>query len=212
MMTRIVLFLGMLLLSPAFLTSPAKAMELGIVAVVNDTMISDLQVRDRMKLIMASSGIPDTPENRSRLLPQVIDMLVYEALKMEAAHKVKVEVSDAEIEQGVAQIAAQNKFTEDQFMQILQAQGIAKRTLEDQIRSEIAWGKYVQQVLRPDVQISEEDIDAELDRLKAENPELAEHPPTRDQVLNKLGNERLGRLQARAIMDLKAGAFIESRG
>jgi hypothetical protein len=69
----------------------------------------------------------------------------------------------------------------------------------------------VQKELRPQVNVSDQDIDAELDRLK-DNPKFQDELPSRDQVLNKIGNERLGRLQARHLLDLKSGAFIESRG
>ena len=189
----------------------AHSLEMGISLVVNDHMISDLQVRQRMKLIMASSGIPDTRENRQKLMPQIQSMLVDETLKLQAAESEEINVTPEEIEGGIASIAQQNNFSADQFKQILQSQGIPRSTLEDQVRSEIAWGKYVQKELRPQVNVSEQDIEAELDRLK-DNPKFKDELPSRDQVLNKIGNERLGRLQARHLLDLKSGAFIESRG
>ncbi len=193
------------------LVLPAAAVEMGISLVVNDRMISDLQVKERMKLIMSSSGIPDQAETRQKLLPQIENMLIEEALKLDVAQKEKIEVTPQEIQEGVSRIAQQNNFSAEQFQNILQSQGIPKSTLENQIRSEIAWGKYVQKELRPQINISDYDVDAELARLK-DNPDFKGNMPTRDQVLNKIGNERLGRLQARALIDLKADAFIESRG
>lgn len=191
--------------------SSAYSIEMGISLVVNDHMISDLQVKERMKLIMASSGIPNTPENRQKLLPQIENMLIDEALKRQAAEEGGIDVTPQEIEEGIGRIAQQNNFSVEQFQNVLKAQGIPRNTLEDQVRSEIAWGKYVQKELRPQVNVSDYDIDAELERLQ-ENPKFKNNLPSRDQVLNKIGNERLGRLQARHLMDLKSGAFIEFRG
>ena len=191
--------------------SNTLAMEMGISFVVNDRMISELQVQERMKLIMASSGIPNTKENRQRLQPQIENMLIDEALKLDTAEEEGIDVTLEEIEGGIARIASQNNFSNEQFQQVLKAQGIPRSTLENQVRSEIAWGKYVQKELRPKINISDYDIDAELERL-SEDPKFSKELPTREQVLNKIGNERLGRLQARALMDIKSGAFIESRG
>ena len=204
------LFTGLVPLVPVMPTA-AFAVEMGISMVVNDRMISQLQVEDRMKLIMSSSGIPNTAENRKRLEPQVVSMLIDEALKIQQAEAQDIEVTDAEIEGGIETIAQQNNLSLTQFSEMIRAQGIPRRTLEDQIRAEIAWGKYVTSALRPQVNVSEFDIDAELERLK-DDPKFAGNLPSRDQVLNKIGNERLGRLQARELMDLRAEAFIESRG
>lgn len=191
--------------------SSVSSMEMGISYVVNDRMISDLQVKERMKLIMSSSGIPDTAENRSKLLPQIQGMLIDEAIKLDAAEAQGIEVAPDEINDGIARIAQQNNFSLGQFQNLLKSQGIPRTTLENQVRSEIAWGKYIQKELRPMINITDYDIDAELERLK-EDPKFSKNLPTREQVLNKIGNERLGRLQARTLMDLKSGAFIESRG
>jgi peptidyl-prolyl cis-trans isomerase SurA len=211
MMRNLFLLILVFILSFAAPGDAVKAEEMGISLIVNDNMISDLQVRDRLKLIMSSSGIPNTVENKNKLAPQILDMLVNETLKMQEATAAGIEVSEEEIKQGIARIAEQNKFSLEQFEKILATQGIPRRTLEDQIRSEIAWGKYVQAELRPQVQVSESDIDSELARLE-KNPEFANKLPSRDQVLNKIGNERLSRLQAQYLRDVKADAFIESRG
>ena len=207
---NILLLLGTFCLLSVPVT-PSYSMEMGISYVVNDRMISELQVKERMKLIMSSSGIPDTAENRARLLPQIQGMLIDEAIKLDAAEAEGIEVTPDEINGGIANIAQQNNFSLGQFQNILKSQGIPKTTLENQVRSEIAWGKYVQKELRPMINITDYDIDAELARLE-ENPKFKGEMPSRDQVLNKIGNERLGRLQARILMDLKSGAFIESRG
>ncbi len=205
----ILLFVLNLMILPV--SGALTAMEMGISYVVNDRMISDLEVKERMKLIMSSSNIPDTAQNRQRLMPQIQGMLIDEAIKLDAAHSEDIDVGPDEINGGIARIAEQNNFSFQQFLELLKAQGIPKSTLENQVRSEIAWGKYVQKELRPMINISDYDINAEIERLK-NNPKFKDNLPTREQVLSKIGNERLGRLQARTLMDLKSGAFIESRG
>lgn len=138
-----------------------------IVAVVNEDAISDGDLSKRLKLIMASSGIPNKPEIRKKLVPQVLNGLVNEALMMQEANKMGITIDPKEIDAGVAQIAAQNNFKPQQFLGMLKKGGIDVSTMRRQIESQLAWGKVVQTRLRPRVIISERDIDDALERIKA---------------------------------------------
>lgn len=189
----------------------AVAMEAGISVIVNEEPISQMQINDRVKLIMISSGMPQTQEVYEKVAPQVVQMLIEEKLKMQEAKRFDITVSDAEINGGIATIAQQNKLTAEQFEQIIKAQNIPRRTLEDQVRSQIAWGKVVQSQLRPKIEISDSDIDDELSRIKGKVP-AGQALPERAQVLSKIGMDRLNRMQYRYLLDLKAEAFIENRG
>ena len=138
-----------------------------IVAVVNEDAISDGDLNKRLRLIMASSGIPNKPEIRKKLVPQVLNGLVNEALMMQEAGKMGITVDQKEIDAGIAQIAAQNNFKPQQFLGMLKKGGIDVSTMRRQIESQLAWGKVVQARLRPRVVISERDIDDALERIKA---------------------------------------------
>lgn len=189
----------------------AVAMEAGISVIVNEEPISQMQINDRVKLIMISSGMPQTQEVYEKVAPQVVQMLIEEKLKMQEAKRFDITVSDAEIKGGIGTIAQQNKLTPEQFEQIIAAQKIPRRTLEDQVRAQIAWGKVVQSQLRPKIEISDSDIDDELSRIKGKVP-AGQALPEREQVLSKIGMDRLNRMQYRYLLDLKAEAFIENRG
>lgn len=186
----------------------AWAMQAEISIIVNDDAISELEINDRMKLLMSSNGIPETAENKERLRPQVKQMLIDEALRVQEAEKHDIKVSDDEIQQGVAQIASQNNFTLEQFAQIIDRQGIPRRTLKNQVKAQIAWGKFVQGYLKPQIEISSEDVDAELARL--DTP--VDDQQIRDDVVAKIGMERLQRMQERHFQSVKSAAFIETRG
>jgi peptidyl-prolyl cis-trans isomerase SurA len=73
-------FLFFILVSLAL---PAWAAERhdGIAAVVNNQAITRADVNDRMKLIMISSGLPNTPEMIAKVGPQVINALIEETAK-----------------------------------------------------------------------------------------------------------------------------------
>ena len=146
---------------------PVYANTQQIVAVVNEDAISDSDLEKRLRLIMASSGIPNKAEIRKKLVPQVLDGLINEALMMQEAVKLGIKVDPKEIDGGIAQVAAQNNLKPEQFLGMLKRGGIDVTTMRKQIEAQLAWSKVVQAKLRPRVTISERDIDDALERIKA---------------------------------------------
>lgn len=136
----------------------AKANE-GIAAVVNEDAITMSDVYDRLKLMIVSSGLPNTPDIQERLKNQVLNMLIEESLQVQEARQQNITITQEDIDGGFATIARQNNIEPDRFKAMLQNDGIRLRTLENQIRAQIAWGKVVQRKLRPQVEVSEGDID-----------------------------------------------------
>lgn len=140
---------------------------LQIAAVVNDEAISATDVKDRIKLVVVSSGLPDTPDIRARIRPQVIESLIEEQLKLQEARRNELTVSDEEVAEGFATIAKQNNFEPAQFAAIMKQQGIPEKTLLNQIRAQLAWNKVVTERLRRQVDVSESDVNARIERLKS---------------------------------------------
>lgn len=143
----------------------AAARTESIAMVVNEQAITMSDVQDRMALIIASSGLPNTPDVQQKLLPQILGSLVDERVRMQEADKLNLSVSPAEVDEGFATIAQQNNMEPEQFRQMIVRGGLNIKTMEDQIRAQIAWGKVVQAKLRPQVVVSEGDIDNYLERL-----------------------------------------------
>ncbi|PZP55969.1 MAG: rotamase [Micavibrio aeruginosavorus] len=139
----------------------------GIAVVVNSDAITNSDVDERMKMIAASTGIANNPDMMDKLRPQIIDMLVDEELKMQEARALKIKVSKAEIDGGFEEIAKNNNIPAEQFRQMIEKSGIRMSTMNDQIEAQIAWGKVVAAKIRPKVEVSDSDIDSEIDKLKA---------------------------------------------
>lgn len=139
----------------------------GIAVVVNQGVITKSDVDQRMHLIATSTGMPRTPELMAKLRPQIIDMLVEEQIKLQESQRLKVDVTKEEIDGGFAQIAQNNNIPPEKFREMMKASKIQMRTMEDQIRAQIAWGKVVQKRLRSQIEISDADIDSELEMLRA---------------------------------------------
>ena len=137
-----------------------------IVMVVNENAITRSDLNDRLALIMASSGLPPSQDTVDKLTPQIISALVDEQIRLQEARRLDLSVSQAEINEGFAEIAKQNNFEPEQFREMIDKGGLNVKTMEDQIRAQLAWTKVIQTRLRPQVIISDSDVDTYLKRIR----------------------------------------------
>lgn len=137
----------------------------GIAAVVNDDAITFSDIRNRMHLYMLGMPPNPPPEALKKIEAQTLGKLIDETLQMQEAKRLGIVVEEAQVNSGMAQLAANNKMTGEQFQQKLASSGIKPSTLLAKIRAEIAWGMVVRRKLRPQVNVSETEIDNEMNRL-----------------------------------------------
>jgi peptidyl-prolyl cis-trans isomerase SurA len=139
----------------------------GIAAIVNSQAITASDVNDRMRLIISSAGLPDNADIRAKVKSQVIGTLIEEAIKSQEAARLNLKVEDADIDAAFVEIAIGNKMKPDEFRNMLRARGMNVRTIRDQIAAQLLWMKVVARQIRPQIDITENDIDAEMAELKA---------------------------------------------
>jgi peptidyl-prolyl cis-trans isomerase SurA len=140
---------------------------LRIAAVVNDDVISQLDLNVRERMVISGSHLQDTPEVRSRVAPQVLRGLIDERLKLQEAQRLGIKIPDKDVDAQVKVIANENKMSVQDFEAALQQSGILIESLRNQIRSELAWLRVIQRRLRPNVTISDDQIDETMADLKA---------------------------------------------
>jgi len=158
---------------PASTQPPAGPPEMRIAAVVNDEVISVFDLVSRIRMVMLSSNIPDTPETRKRLAPQVLRGLIDEKLELQEAKKEGVTATDSEIDNALAQIEKQNNMKAGALNEFLKARAIDRSALVNQLTASIVWAKLVRRMAAQTTEISDEEIDAALQRAKehAKEPE-----------------------------------------
>jgi len=137
-----------------------------IVATVNDESISDYEVRQRVALYLATSGINQqlTAEQKKNIRSQILETLEAEKLQLQEAVKKKITVSPTEVDKRINAMMADNKFTIAQLRQTLTAAGASEDALRAQITASIAWMKAVQDQYGERVNITPEMVDAEMRR------------------------------------------------
>jgi peptidyl-prolyl cis-trans isomerase SurA len=145
---------------------PAGQPEMRIAAVVNDEVISVFDLVSRMRLVMISSNIPDTPETRQRIGPQVLHSLIDEKLELQEAKKQNLSATDSELNNGLQQIEKQNNMKPGQLNEFLKARGIDRGSLVNQLTAGIVWAKLVRRLAAQTTEISDDEIDEALKRVK----------------------------------------------
>ena len=137
-----------------------------IIATVNDESISDYEVRQRVALYLALNGINQqlTPEQRTRIRSQILDVLQSEKLELQEAVKKKITVSPVEVDKRLNGMTEDYHFTIQQLRQNLTNAGASEDALRSQITASIAWQKTVQDEYGDDVIVTEPMVDAELAR------------------------------------------------
>jgi peptidyl-prolyl cis-trans isomerase SurA len=147
------------------IASTAYAQDLmRIAAVVNDQVISVFDLETRINMAITSSNLENGEEIRRRLATPALRSLIDEALQTQEAERQGIRVSERDMEVALEQIAANNGVEPGGLANYLRQLGISLSTVESQIRAQIAWGKYINQRIRPTIDISEDEIDHELER------------------------------------------------
>ncbi len=137
------------------------------VAVVNDEVISMLDLFMRTRLMALSSGIELTPESQSRLQQQVLRRLIDERLQLQEAQRLSIIVSDQEVADALNGIARRNKMSSAQFETMLAQNQIWPSAIKEQVRAELVWRNVVRVRLVPTIVIADEEIDDVVARVEA---------------------------------------------
>ena len=142
-----------------------------IVAVVNDEVISVRDLRQRIRLVLFSSGIDDTTESRQRVANQVLRTLIDERLQLQEGRKRNVKVSDDDIGRNISDIEKLNGVEPNSLPSVFRRNRVSYDSLRAQVRARIAWSTLVHRRLAPRINIGAEEVAEILARLKASEGE-----------------------------------------
>jgi len=135
-----------------------------IAAIVDDAVIMESEVRERMRTVkaqLAGSGSAAPADDVIRR--QIVERLIVESIQMQMATRAGVRVSDEELNEAMRRIAAQNRLSLDQFRGALARDGMPYADMREQVRREIMIGRVQQGIMRNRIEISDQEIQTFLD-------------------------------------------------
>ena len=127
-------------------TAPAPQFRLsdGIIATVNDRIITGFDLRQRMLVLMAMTQVQPTEENIGAIQQQALNDLIDQHLQAaELAKFEQLKIGDAEIDQEIADMARQAGTTPASYINFLEQGGISIPAFREQMRTEIGWRELV---------------------------------------------------------------------
>ena len=116
----------------------------GILATVNDSVITGFDLRQRMLLLIAMTQVQPTAENLPAIQQQAINALIDERLQAQELSKYEdLKVTDEELDREVAAMAEEVGTTPDNYVQYLAQGGIRPQTFREQLRTQLGWSQLV---------------------------------------------------------------------
>ena len=155
------------------LAAPANAQTnsapaLNIAAVVGDQVITSFDVDARIKFIVATTKISNSPEMLKNIRPQVIRTLTDEVLERQIAQKNGIKIEDAEITKAIATIEAQREMPAGTIANMLKTKNVPEKTFTDQVRAQLSWNKWLGKNVLSDVKVGDDEIALAKSRLAAQ--------------------------------------------
>jgi peptidyl-prolyl cis-trans isomerase SurA len=160
---------------PAFSQSrPAPAgLSEGVAAVINDEVISTFDLAQRMRLLIATSGVQPTEQNLPQFQREALSGLVDERLqiqelrRVEKEQKIEIVPTDDEVDEQLTEMARENNANLQQFTNALAAQGIGIATLREQVRAQTGWQRWVRGRYGSRLRVGDDQVTAEMERISA---------------------------------------------
>lgn len=165
--------LALLLGAPALAAPEATPMSLDrIVAVVNDEVITALELEQRMKTVqqqLQKQGTPLPP--RDVLEKQLLERLIADRVQLQFARESGVRVEDSQLDKTLQRIAEENKLTPDALRQALENDGIIFSRFREDIRNEIIISRLREREVDNRVTVTDGEIDQHLETLAQQGME-----------------------------------------
>ncbi len=147
------LFTGMISLSYA---TPME-----IVALVNGEIISSGDISNQIDIFMLNSPIPYNDETKDMITKRVIAQSIEQKLKTQAAEKENIEITESEIENQLKIWSKKNNIP----VSSLKAKGVNQKSLEENLKTEIAWIKLIRRKYYQNSNITQKEINETIDEV-----------------------------------------------
>ena len=146
-----------------------------VVAHVNDEVITNYDIIQRMRLLVVTAGIQPTRDDLPELQRYALSSLVDERLEMQELHreekeqKASIVATDSVVDDIISDLAKQNHMNEEQFMASLAQQGIGADTLRAQVRAQASWQDWIRGRYGSRIRVGADQIKAFQQRMAAES-------------------------------------------
>lgn len=135
-----------------------------IIAVVDQTVITEKELADRVRSVTAQLEKQGTELPPPAILEkQILERMITDKLQLQYAAQTGLKVDDIQLDKTIERIAAQNKMDIPTFKKALLEDGIQFRKFREDIRNEITLARLREREVDNRINITESEIDSFLD-------------------------------------------------
>ncbi len=149
-----------------------------VVAIVNDAIILDSELRVRLVPYQDDVASIEDPRERGRrmdkLRTQLLDDMINEELIVQAADEARIEVESKEVDDALREVKSQNKLDDAGFQQALAAQGYTLTAYRSDIRRQLTRYKAMNQIIAPKVSVTDDQVRARYDEMQRRSEAVTE--------------------------------------
>ncbi len=131
-----------------------------IVAVVNNEVITRVELMERMQMVearMKAQGVAMPPQ--AEFQKQLLERLIVDRAQLQLAKDFGIKVDDIMLDRAVGRIAEQNKMSMQDFRNQVEREGMSFARFREEIREEILLQRLREREVDNKIQISESEID-----------------------------------------------------
>jgi len=147
-----------------------------VAAIVNGGVVLDSEVKDLLETIkkQAEKNNQSLPSDKA-LRTQVMDKLINDSLVLQIGERMGVQVSDAQLDQTITNMAQENKLTLSQFRQAIISDGEDYEKYRENVRTELISGEVRRNSVQRRVYISPQEVSNLLDLMKEQTTNDVEY-------------------------------------
>ena len=119
--------------------APEFQLQEGVVATVNDRIITGYDLRQRMLLLIAQSQVQPTAENLPAIEQQALQALIEQYLQEAELTRYEVVMTDEEVAAELGAMAQEQGTSGENYLRYLSSIGVRPETVINQVRADMGW-------------------------------------------------------------------------
>jgi len=178
-MKNINLLVTLLLTNLLVLSSNIHAKEIkldSVAAIVNNGVVLESEVRDLVETVKlkAKKENQSLPSDKALHL-QAMDKLINDSLLMQLGERMGVQISDAQLDETITNMAKENKLSLEQFRQNIVNEGLDYEKYRENVRVELISGEVRRASMRRRIFISPQEVKNLIDAMKKQTNQDIEY-------------------------------------
>ena len=171
-----------------------------IAILVNDNVITNYDIEQRVKIFAISNQIQLNAENGGTITNKVVDELIDNLLKIEKIEEYNIEIDSGDLYNYENQYFNSRKIEKEEFLELLRINNVNEKAFYDLLYNDIAWQILISRLYYRITSVSEE----EIKDLIHKNPDLT--PVMAERIIM---DKQLALKSSKMLRDLRSEATIE---